>query len=145
MLCKSHMCSAVYHKATLINTLRLGQSDGRLFAEDKFKYVFLNEYVFILVEISLNFVPKFQLTTIQLRRQAISWGLDDLVSLAHWTSITSVLHISTCPMTLIFIMHGPSMDGALKLPISLVPLWDFARVLVGSFESYSYLTCVPTA
>ena len=40
-----------------INTLRSRQN-GRHFADDTFKRIFLNENVWILIEISLKFVPE---------------------------------------------------------------------------------------
>ena len=40
-----------------VNTLRLRQN-GRLFPDDIFKCIFLNENVWIPIEISLKFVPK---------------------------------------------------------------------------------------
>ena len=39
------------------NTLRPGQN-GRHFADDMFKCIFLNENLWIPIEISLKFVPK---------------------------------------------------------------------------------------
>ena len=44
-------------KVQLFNTLWLRQN-GRHFADDIFKCIFLNENVWILIKISLNFVPK---------------------------------------------------------------------------------------
>ena len=43
--------------ASFINTLRPRQN-GRRFAEDTFKRIFLNENVTISIKISLKFVPK---------------------------------------------------------------------------------------
>ena len=45
------------HGFYLLNTLRLRQN-GRHFADDIFKCIFLNENVRILIKISLKFVPK---------------------------------------------------------------------------------------
>ena len=44
-------------KVALVNTLRLRQN-GRHFPDDIFKCIFLNENVYILIKISLKFVPK---------------------------------------------------------------------------------------
>ena len=46
-----------------VNTLRPRQ-DGRHFADDIFKYIFLNENVLISIKISLKFVPKGQINNI---------------------------------------------------------------------------------
>ena len=40
-----------------VNTLRPRQ-DGRHFPDDSFKWIFLNENVWISIEVSLKFVPK---------------------------------------------------------------------------------------
>ena len=41
---------------TLVNSLRPGQ-DGSHFPDDTFKCIFLNEYVYISIKISLKFDP----------------------------------------------------------------------------------------
>ena len=46
-----------------LNTLRPRQN-GRHFADDIFKRIFLNENVFISIKISLKFVPKGQINNI---------------------------------------------------------------------------------
>ena len=51
---------------SIVNTLRPRQN-GRDFSDDIFKCIFLNENVWILIKISLNFVPRGQLTIFQLR------------------------------------------------------------------------------
>ena len=40
-----------------INTLRLSQN-GRHFADNIFKFIFLNENIWIFIDISLKFIPK---------------------------------------------------------------------------------------
>ena len=51
-----HMIHDMVHMAPL-NTLRPRQN-GRRFAEDTFKRIFLNENVLISYKISLKFIPK---------------------------------------------------------------------------------------
>ena len=68
-----------------VNSLRSRQN-GRHFA-DVFKCIFLNENLWILLKISLKFVPEFQMNNIPAlvqiydlapaRRQAIIWSSDD--------------------------------------------------------------------
>ena len=58
------------HKS--INTLRLRQ-DGRLFPNDIFKCIFFNENVWILIEISLRFVPKAPISNIPALVQIMVW------------------------------------------------------------------------
>ena len=71
---------------TVLNTLRPGQ-DGRHFADDTFKRIFLNENIRISVKISLKFVPKSPMDNIPAlifsdnglaptRRQAIIYSND---------------------------------------------------------------------
>ena len=55
-----------------LNTLRLRQN-GRHFADDIFKCIFLNENAWILIEISLKFVPKVQINNIQALVQIMAW------------------------------------------------------------------------
>ena len=62
-----------------INTLRPRQN-GCHFADDTFKHIFLNEDVWISIEIPLKFVPKGPINNISAlvkgRRQAIIWTND---------------------------------------------------------------------
>ena len=57
---------------TLVNTLRPRQ-DGRHFADDIFKYIFLNENVSIAIKISLKFVPKGPINNNLALVQIIAW------------------------------------------------------------------------
>ena len=56
----------------IINTLRPRQN-GRHFADDNFKYIFLNENVSISTNISLKFVPKGPINNIPALVQIIAW------------------------------------------------------------------------
>ena len=55
-----------------INTLRSGQN-GRYFTDDIFIYIFLNENAWILIRISLNFIPKCRIINIPALVQIIAW------------------------------------------------------------------------
>ena len=55
-----------------INTLRPRQN-GRHFADDILKCIFLNENVYISIEISLKFVPKGPINTIPALVQIMAW------------------------------------------------------------------------
>ena len=55
-----------------LNTLRLRQN-GRHFADDMFKCIFLNENVWIPIEISLKFVPKGPINNIPALVQIMAW------------------------------------------------------------------------
>ena len=56
----------------LFNSLRPRQN-GRLFADDTFKCIFLNENVRILIKISLRFVPKGPINNIPALVQIMAW------------------------------------------------------------------------
>ena len=55
-----------------VNTLRPRQN-GRHFADDIFKCIFLNENVSIAIEISLKFVPKGPINNIPALVQIMAW------------------------------------------------------------------------
>ena len=55
-----------------VNKLRLRQN-GRYFADDTFKGIFLNEKVRILIKISLKFVPKGPIINIPALVQIMAW------------------------------------------------------------------------
>ena len=56
ILLTTHLC----YYPVKVNTLRPRQN-GRYFTDDIFKYIFLNENVWISIKISLKFVPRVQL------------------------------------------------------------------------------------
>ena len=56
----------------LINTLRPRQN-GRHFADDTFKRIFLNENVIIAIKISLKFVPEGPMNNISALVQIMAW------------------------------------------------------------------------
>ena len=57
---------------TSVNTLRSRQN-GRHFADDLFKYIFLNENMWISIKISLKFVPKVPINNISVLVQVMAW------------------------------------------------------------------------
>ena len=67
-------CSAIYSKCTqfALNTLRPRQN-GRHFADDIFKCIFVNENVWIPIKISLKFVPKGPINNIPALVQIMAW------------------------------------------------------------------------
>ena len=60
------------YKLQWLNTLRPRQN-GRHFADDVFKCIFLNENVWILLKISLKFVPKGPINNIPSLVQIMAW------------------------------------------------------------------------
>ena len=49
--------TAMFCFVSLCNIIHLPGRDGRYFADDIFRYIFVNEKLCILVEISLKYVP----------------------------------------------------------------------------------------
>ena len=64
--------SGMYGHSALLNTLRPRQN-GRHFADDTFKRIFVNENVSIFIEISLKFVPKDPINNIPALVQIMAW------------------------------------------------------------------------
>ena len=65
-------CSAVVARWLSLNTLRPRQN-GRHFADDTFKHIFVKENVWILIEISLKFVPEGPINNIPALVQIMAW------------------------------------------------------------------------
>ena len=70
-----------YDAVLYINALRPRQN-GRHFADDTFKRIFLNENVRISIKISLNFVPKGPINNIPAMVQIMAWRLSGNKSLS---------------------------------------------------------------
>ena len=64
--------SGVFNISSWFNTLRPRQN-GRHFADDTFKYIFLNKNVIISAKISLKFVPKGPINNITALVQIMAW------------------------------------------------------------------------
>ena len=71
-LCQCRIWDGVTWKQLYINTLRPRQN-GRLFADDTFKHIFLNENVRISIKISLNFVSKGPIDNNPALVQIMAW------------------------------------------------------------------------
>ena len=73
-----YMLKLIWHLPTTtktgskFNTLK-PRKNGRHFADDTFKRIFVNENVWILIEISLKFVPKGPINTIPALVQIMAW------------------------------------------------------------------------
>ena len=63
----------IMHDSMAINRLRPGQN-GRHFADDIFKCMYLNENVWTLIKISLKFVPKGPINNIPALVQIMAWS-----------------------------------------------------------------------
>ena len=68
----SHWYGLVSNAGLGVNTLRTRQN-GRHFADNIFRCIFFNENVWILLKISLKFVPKVQINSIPALVQIMAW------------------------------------------------------------------------
>ena len=75
-----------------INTLGLRQ-DGRHFAEDIFKCIFLNENIWISIKISLKFVAKVWVNNIPVLVQIMAWRLPSDKPLSEAMVVSFLTHI----------------------------------------------------
>ena len=72
---KNYLCwweQTTNHNLTCLNTLRPRQN-GRRFADDTFKRIFVNENVWIPIKISLKFVPECPNNNIPALVQIMAW------------------------------------------------------------------------
>ena len=75
-----------------VNTLRPRQ-DGRHFPDDVFKWIFLNEIIWILIKISLKFVPKGPINNIPALVQIMAWHHPGNKSLSEPMMVSLTTHI----------------------------------------------------
>ena len=85
------MCLNTSHYRS-INILRLKQN-GRRFADDVFKCIFLNENVCILIKISLKFVPDGPINNIPALVQVMDWRRSGDKPLSEPMMVRSLTHI----------------------------------------------------
>ena len=81
-----------YKIACSINTLRPRQN-GRLFADNTFKRIFLNENIRISIKISLKFVPKGFINNIPALVLIMAWHRPGDKPLSEPIMVTSLTHI----------------------------------------------------
>ena len=102
-------CWACVHN---INTLRSRQN-GRHFADDIFKCIFLNKNVGISIRISMKFVPKCPINNIPALVQILAWHLPGDKPLSEPMMVKSWMHICvTLPQR---------VKQCLLCPMSVVP------------------------
>ena len=81
-----------YSGSNNVNTLKPGQN-GRHFADDVFKCIFLNENVWILINISLKFVPKGLINNIPALVLIMAWRRPGDKPLSEPMMVNSLTHI----------------------------------------------------
>ena len=111
-----------------INTLRKRQNCHH-FADDIFKCIFLNENVWILLRISLKFVPKLHINNIPALVQKMAWHWPgdkpslNQCGLDYWSLSLNELKVGVCRM----IYKTPDCTSYGKIAISNAR--DFANAL----------------
>ena len=89
-------CNWGYPSETHLNTLRPRQN-GRHFADDIFKCIFLNENVRIAIKISLKFVPKDPINNIPALVQIMAWRRPGDKPLSEPMRVSLLTHIYVTP------------------------------------------------
>ena len=88
------------------NTLRPRQN-GRRFADDLFKCIFLNENARISLEISLKSVPKVQINNIQALVRAMAWRRSGDKPLSEPIMVSLLVHICVTRPQWVKVLHWP--------------------------------------
>ena len=84
--------TAISARVQWVNTLRQRQN-GRRFADDTFKPIFLNENIRISIKISLKFVPKVPINNIPALVQIMAWRRPGDKPLSEPMAISLLTHI----------------------------------------------------
>ena len=111
----------------IFNTSRPRQN-GRDFADDIFKCMFLNENVWILLKISRKFVPTFRINNIPALGQIMAWHRpgDKPLSEPMMFSLLTYIYMS---LGLNGLTHGQGTADYLVLPGLWLPLVTRSRLL----------------
>ena len=88
----THVCTI---RSQCVNTSRPRQN-GRHFPDDIFKYIFLNENVWISLKVSLKFVPKIPINNISVLVQIMVWRRPGDEPLSESMMVSLLTHICVC-------------------------------------------------
>ena len=88
----THVCTI---RSQCVNTSRPRQN-GRHFPDDIFKYIFLNENVWISLKVSLKFVPKIPINNISVLVQIMVWRRPGDKPLSESMMVSLLTHICVC-------------------------------------------------
>ena len=137
------MPAVILHAITHLNTLRPRQN-GRHFADDIFKCIFLNENVWVPLKISLKFVPKGPINNIPAMVQIMAWSRPGnkplsepmMVRLPTHICVTQPqwvnLHIDKWPLQEHFLesIHILTEENIFNLVVGTVPIDCFNFLLL---------------
>ena len=113
----------IYIDRDILTTLRPRQN-GRRFADDVFKCIFLNENVWISFKISLKFVPKDPINTIPVLVQILAWRRSGDKPLSEPMTVSLLTHI--CPTRSQWVNHharNTNMAAWIRLGIRIFCVW----------------------
>ena len=111
-----------------LNTLRPRQN-GRRFADDTLKRIFLNENVMISSKFSLKFVPKVRINNIPALVQIMAWRLPGDKPLSEPMMVWLLTHIcNTRPQWVKLLTHATHMD-----------IWITPRIMI-KYKTHIYVT-----
>ena len=97
-----------------VNTLR-PRENGRHFADDSFKCIFLNENFRIWNEISLKFVPKGQINKVPSLVQALAWCRPGDKPLSEPMVVRSLTHICVTRPQWVKTFTEPRLMGLIQI------------------------------
>ena len=108
-----------------INSLRLhtlGQrKNGCHFPDDIFKWIFLNENVWILIKISLNFGPKGPINNIPALVQIMAWRRPGAKTLSEPMMVSLLMHICVIlPQWVMIIIHNQRSCSTLVEHLAII-------------------------
>ena len=111
-----HICST---RGRSVNTLRPSQN-GHLFTDNIFKCIFLNENEWILIQTSLNFVPKGTINNILAMVQIMVWDSPGAKPLLEPMMVRLLMHIC---------ITQPQWVNSLKPGDAFFHLWTWSSLV----------------
>ena len=124
-LCQSIIAfNIVLYLMVYVNTLSPRQN-GRHSADNLFKCIFLNENIWILINISLNFVPKGPINNIPALVQIIAWHWPGDKPLSEPLLVSLPKHICVARSQLV---NGSEQDNSITDAFILPSIWNFIEV-----------------
>ena len=113
----------------VVNTLRPRQN-GRHFPDDIFKWIFLNEDVWIPIKISMKFVPQGPINKIPALVQIMAWRRSGDKPLSEPMMVSSLTHICVTRPQWVKSMISPIASLKIHIPIhlSIIPLLTVFRL-----------------
>ena len=125
---------AILPRGRWVNTLRPRQN-GRYFADDIFKCIFLNENVWISLQISLKFVPKGSINNIPSLFQIMAWGWPGNKPLSEPMMVSLPTHI--------WVTRPQWVKVSSPSPTHLVLVWSFVFPSQSFCLRFHFLTGIP--